>query len=176
MASPWSLAAAGLVVMTASGVGGNLGMVAGFRDLVDWSLPHTLFTISKFTLSTNILMNVPMIAMITQIPVVMSVTISNAVFVKTIIYSNHLLKLEIMIAASWLLASCVFVVRRAVALDPCLIYDVSSDEGMAAGSGTSLGVPDFLVANHIRRDWCVGLQYTLLHSHKLLVVGWQCGW
>ena len=26
--------------------------------------------------------------------------------------------------------------------------------------------------NHIRRDWCGGLQYTLLHSHRLLVVGW----
>ena len=46
-ASPWSPAAARLVVMTASEVSGNLGMVAGFRDLVDWSLPrHTLFTIS----------------------------------------------------------------------------------------------------------------------------------
>ena len=52
-------------------------------------------------------MNVPMIAMITQIPVVMSVTISIAVFLKTITHSNHLLKLEIMIAASWLLATCV---------------------------------------------------------------------
>ena len=31
-------------------------------------------------------------------------------------------------------------------------------------------------ANHIRWDWCGGLQYTLLHSHRLLVVGWQCGW
>ena len=30
----------------------------------------------------------------------------------------------------------------ALALDPCLIYDtVSSDEGMAAGSGTSLVSP-----------------------------------
>ena len=26
-------------------------------------------------------------------------------------------------------------------------------------------------ANHIRRDWCGGPQYTLLHSHRLLVVG-----
>ena len=26
--------------------------------------------------------------------------------------------------------------------------------------------------NHIRRDWCGGLQYTLLHSHRILVVGW----
>ena len=32
--------------------------------------------------------------------------------------------------------------RGTLALDPCLIYDVSSDEGMAAGSGTSLrGTP-----------------------------------
>ena len=54
-------------------------------------------------------MNVPMIAMITQIPVVLSVTISIAVFVKTITHSNHLLKLEIMIAASWLLAVSVCV-------------------------------------------------------------------
>ena len=30
--------------------------------------------------------------------------------------------------------------------------------------------------NHIRRDWCGGLQYTLLHSHRLLVVGWQWDW
>ena len=30
--------------------------------------------------------------------------------------------------------------------------------------------------NHIQRDWCGGLQYTLLHSHRLLVVGWQWGW
>ena len=30
--------------------------------------------------------------------------------------------------------------------------------------------------NHIRRDWCGGPQCTLLHSHRLLVVGWQWGW
>ena len=30
-------------------------------------------------------------------------------------------------------------------------------------------------ANHIRWDWCGGTQYTLLHSHRLLVVGWQWG-
>ena len=30
--------------------------------------------------------------------------------------------------------------------------------------------------NHIRRDWCGGLQYTLLHSHRLLVMGWQWDW
>ena len=35
-AIPWSPAAARLIVMTASGVGGILGMVAGFWDLVDW--------------------------------------------------------------------------------------------------------------------------------------------
>ena len=28
----------------------------------------------------------------------------------------------------------------------------------------------------IRRDGCGGPQYTLLHSHRLLVVGWQWGW
>ena len=28
----------------------------------------------------------------------------------------------------------------------------------------------------VRRDWCGGPQYTLLHSHRLLVVGWQWGW
>ena len=44
-------------------------------------------------------MNVPMIAVITQIPVVMAVKISIAVFVKAITHSNHLLKLEIMMAA-----------------------------------------------------------------------------
>ena len=62
-------------------------------------------------------MNVPMIAMITQIPVAMSVTISIAVFVKTITHSNHLLKLEIMIAASWLLAACVFVIPCMATMD-----------------------------------------------------------
>ena len=29
---------------------------------------------------------------------------------------------------------------------------------------------------NIRRDGCGGRQYTLLHSHRLLVVGWQWGW
>ena len=28
----------------------------------------------------------------------------------------------------------------------------------------------------IRRDGCSGPQYTLLHSHRLLVIGWQWGW
>ena len=32
----------------------------------------------------------------------------------------------------------IVIAKLLVALDPCLIYDVSSDEGMAAGSGTSL--------------------------------------
>ena len=41
-------------------------------------------------------------------------------------------------------------------------------------SGAELWCCFWLVAaatNHIRRDWCGGLQYTLLHSHRLLVVG-----
>ena len=55
-------------------------------------------------------MNVPMIAMTTQIPVVMSLTKSIAVFVKTKTHINHSLKLEIMIAASWPLTGFVFVI------------------------------------------------------------------
>ena len=55
-------------------------------------------------------MNVPMIAMTTWIPVVMSLTISIAVFVKTKTHSNHSLKLEFMIAASWSLTVFVFVI------------------------------------------------------------------
>ena len=55
-------------------------------------------------------MNVPMIAMTTQIPVIMSLTISIAVYVKTITHSSHSLKLEFMIAASWSLTGFVFVI------------------------------------------------------------------
>ena len=51
-----------------------------------------------------------MIGMTAQIPVVMSLTISIAVFVKTIAHSNHSLKLEFMIAASWSLNGFVFVI------------------------------------------------------------------
>ena len=38
-----------------------------------------------------------------------------------------------------------------LALDPCLIYDVSSDEGMAAGSGTSLGPGQLETEIEVRR-------------------------
>ena len=54
--------------------------------------------------------NVPMIAMTTQIPVIMSLTISIAVYVKTITHSSHSLKLEFMMAASWSLTGFVFVI------------------------------------------------------------------
>ena len=55
-------------------------------------------------------MNVPMIAMTTQIPVIMYLTISIAVYVKTITHSSHPPKLEFMIAASWSLTGFVFVI------------------------------------------------------------------
>ena len=49
-AGPWSQAAARVVDMTASGVGGDLRMVTGFQYLetilMDWPHPHTLFTMS----------------------------------------------------------------------------------------------------------------------------------
>ena len=49
-AGPWSQAAARVVEMTASGVGGDLRTVTGFQYLVtilmDWPHPHTLFTMS----------------------------------------------------------------------------------------------------------------------------------
>ena len=130
-ASPWSPAAARVVVMTASEVGGDLGMVSGFRDLVtilmDWSPPHTLFNLSQFTLSTNSLMNVPMISMTTLIPVVMLVTMSIAMYVKkTITHSHHPMKLVIIIDASWPLAASLFVITcmttTGTAGDHCLLY------------------------------------------------------
>ena len=63
-----------------------------------------------FTLSTDLLMNVSiLIAMTAPIPVTMIVTISIALFVKTITHSNYSLKREIMIAISWPLAASLFV-------------------------------------------------------------------
>ena len=43
-----------------------------------------------------------------------------------------------------------------LALDPCLIYDVSSDEGMAAGSGTSLLLSS--ADSHRMVSVCVGTE------------------
>ena len=115
-AGSWLQAATPVAKMTASGVAGDLRTVIGFRYLVtiliNWPHPHTLFTLSKFTLWTNIFlffMNVLMIAMATQIPVIMSLTISIVVYVKTITHSSHSLKLEFMIAALWSLTGFVFV-------------------------------------------------------------------
>ena len=74
-------------------------------------IPQTLFTMLHFTLSTklNSLMNISILIATTAPMPWMIVTISIAMFVKTITHSNHSLKLKIMVAISWPLAACVCV-------------------------------------------------------------------
>ena len=67
-----------------------------------------------------------LIAMTTPIPVRMIVTISIAMFVKTITHNNHSLKREIMVAISWPLAASLFVclsdmITTGVAGEYCLL-------------------------------------------------------
>ena len=84
-------------------------------QLMDWPHPHILSpyhsSLYRLIFCFNFFMNAPMVAMTTQMPVVISLTLSIAMFVRTITHSNHSLKLEIMIAASWPLTVFVFVIH-----------------------------------------------------------------